>query len=163
MELADARFCERRVRTAYTKTLPGCLLISSGANGSVNSILSATRYLPVRESGMVSTRRSDFRSGELSGFVVPRRISIAKAWRGGRRETDLPGMLKVSCTPSPFWRALRLVISAGTLAEGDMGSPGAPQPPMRKNKMQQIGSTEILCARDESFAGRTLTRFGSPF
>ena len=50
---------------------------------------------------MVSTTRSDFKSGEPSGFVVPRRISTAGVDSSRSPVIDLPGIVNVTCTPSP--------------------------------------------------------------
>jgi hypothetical protein len=54
------------------------------------------------------------------------------------------GMVKVSCTPSPAWRALRSLTTTGTGGEGGVGSPGAPQPPSRNRAKAQIPKSKLV-------------------
>src|ERR1700736_5433843 len=122
---------------------------------------------------MASTTRSDFRSGEPSGFGVPRRTSTAGVESRRSPVIDLPGIVNVSCTPSPTWCAVRSLIATATGGAGGTGSPGAPQPVMTsKTKLIQrlpgtthdlMRDAKLLRAGRRSLGGGMLIRLDGPF
>src|SRR3979490_1283306 len=63
---------------------------------------------------------------------MPRRISTAGGDGSFSPVMEIDGRVKESSTPSPAWRAVRSLIATGTRAEGGTGSPGAPQPAVKR-------------------------------
>src|SRR5215469_9419265 len=72
--------------------------------------------------------RKDLESGLPSARKDPRKTSKAGVSASRAPRVLFPGIVKVSCTPSPACWAARSMIASGTGGMGGVGSPGAPQP-----------------------------------